>query len=92
MTLSHPPEGVYRHKYVTDSLASECAWSLLPEASSAGEGAGFYLQLCCQCVPQTPGTRGVNDIALITCVEYSSTSGMLVYVYIYIYICICVDI
>ena len=56
---------------VTDSTDVSCGWRVLPEAAASQEGAGFYLQLCCQCVSAV-------GHAVITCVEYSSKFGMLV--------------
>ena len=81
---SHPPEGTashdgHHHGDVTDGVAPDCGWRVLPEAPEASEGAGFYLELCCQCVPPATGTGGAAGHAVITCVEYSSKFGMLVY-------------
>ena len=81
---SHPPEGIashdaHRHDDVTDSAVPDCGWRVLPEAPAASEGAGFYLQLCCQCVPPATGSGGAAaGHVVITCVEYSSKFGMLV--------------
>ena len=84
MTLesSHHPEGSsshdpHGHDDVTDSPTHNCGWRALPEAPSTSEGAGFYLQLCCQCV--VPSTTGTAGHVVITCAEYSSKLGMLVY-------------
>ena len=93
----------HHHDNDTDNSIPNCGWRVLPEAPEASEGAGFYLQLCCQCVP--PATDGGGAAArqtVITCVEYSSKFGMLVdhnlcslYVCVlyplcmYVYVCVC---
>jgi len=53
----------------------------LPEAPEPNKGAGFYLQFCCQCVPPetVTGDDRAAGHAVITCAEYSSKFGMLVY-------------
>ena len=60
---------------VTDDPTPNCGWTALSKASEASEGAGYYLQFCCQCVPPA----GAAGDAAITSVEHSSKFEMLVY-------------
>ena len=84
---SHPPEATlshdpHCHDDVIDSPTFNCGWRVLPEAPATSEGAGFYLQLCVQCVlPSASHTSGAAGHFVITCVEYSSKFGMLVCMY-----------
>ena len=81
MESSHPPEGTESH---ADNVAADCGWRVLPEAPVASsEGAGFYLQLCCQCVPPATGGGGSSDDVVITCAEYSSKFGMYVHAHMH---------
>ena len=92
---SHPPEATVSHdprchEDVTDSPTFNCGWRVLPEAPATSEGAGFYLQLCCQCVlPSASTTSGAASHVVITCVEYSSKFGMLVCYHQCVYVCVC---
>ena len=74
---SHSTESTGSHDVhtSTDIATSNCGWRVLPEVPSTSEGAGFYLQLCCQCVPSATST---SDDVVITSAEYSSKFGMLV--------------
>jgi len=71
-TSSSVPSSPAKPTYAHGSSTNDCGWSVLPEAPSSSEGAGFHLMFCCQCVVVDKD----QPQPVITCVEYSSKYGM----------------